>query len=181
MVEDVFAHRVGLQVARHDRRRLAVGAVEDEVLRQPPGLPRRRAGLLQRPQKIVRQERVEGGSRNLRLSCGSTLAIRREDPRPRAAPDAPMPASAQRARPSRDWRRRPNRRARSRSSSGARGRSRRTGISRNRHSSRVSALSNLESIAPSASGKATLPACDRVHFVPRSATCKARSSNRRRL
>ena len=60
MVEDIFAHGVALQVAGHDRRRPAVGAVEHEVLAEPAGLARGRAGFLQRPQKIVRQERVVG-------------------------------------------------------------------------------------------------------------------------
>ena len=60
MVEDVFAHGMALQVAGHDRRRAAVGAVEHEVLAEPAGLARGRAGFLQRPEEIVRQERVVG-------------------------------------------------------------------------------------------------------------------------
>ena len=60
MVEDIFAHGVALQVAGHDRGRLAVGAVEHQVLAEPAALARRRARFLQRPQKVVRQERVGG-------------------------------------------------------------------------------------------------------------------------
>ena len=72
VVEDVFAHRVGLEVAGKDRIRFAVGTVENEVLGEPAGLPSDRAGFLERPQKIVRDE---GVIRGIRLHAGHAVFV----------------------------------------------------------------------------------------------------------
>ena len=58
VVEDVFAHRVRLEIGGEDGGRAAVRAVEDEMLAEPAGLPRRRARLLQGREEIVGEEGV---------------------------------------------------------------------------------------------------------------------------
>src|SRR5262249_40311847 len=57
-VEDIFAARMGLEVAGHDAEHMAVLIFRDEMLRLPAGARHGRAGDFERREEVVRYERV---------------------------------------------------------------------------------------------------------------------------
>src|SRR5262249_373309 len=71
-IEDVFAARVGFQVAGYDPRDFAV-ALGDQVLRLPAGARRGRAGGFERSKKGVRYERVVWNDFAIRMRIGAAI------------------------------------------------------------------------------------------------------------
>ena len=76
MIEDIFALAVRFQVAGQGARDSAPGVLQYEMLTEPARVGDRAAGLLQRPQEGMRQERIVGREAAIARCAGQAAPFR---------------------------------------------------------------------------------------------------------